>query len=195
MTSTPVTTRYSYLIITGHSLDDPSLPEPSGRHLELIRYIAPSGKTEELRLYQRTAIKWKEMGSILGIDDVVIETIANTGMGKTPKQCVTEVYRKWIENAIGLPNPKRYPKNWRGLYNLLIDSEYSQVAEKLKEAACSPYSTLHDNLDNHHCEYTKAIVHVTTVLGKCHSIMHCMPTMHSLVAVYESFESTIDLVQ
>ena len=45
-----------------------------------------------------------------------------------------EVFGKWLENAVGLPNAELYPKSWKGLYKLLVDSGIGEVATKLYTA-------------------------------------------------------------
>ena len=42
-----------------------------------------------------------------------------------------DVFSEWLKNAVGLPNASKYPKSWKGLLNLLIESELGEVAKEL----------------------------------------------------------------
>lgn len=50
-------------------------------------------------------------------------------LGKAAK-CWMKVMNHWLDRGGILPN---YPTTWEGLYVLLEDVEYSEVAEKLKK--------------------------------------------------------------
>ena len=56
-------------------------------------------------------------------------------------ECVREVFGKWIENAVGLPNTDQFPKSWDGLLNLLNASELGEVAKELRTAIEAPDSS------------------------------------------------------
>ena len=45
-----------------------------------------------------------------------------------------DVFSKWFDNAVGLPNASQFPKSWEGLLNLLTESELGEVAKKLRVA-------------------------------------------------------------
>ena len=66
-------------------------------------------------------------------------------MGKTPSQCLTDVFGHWEQNAAHLSKPDKYPATWRGVYNLLNDCSYEQLAKKLKAALDAEISTFHQN--------------------------------------------------
>ena len=81
------------------------------------------------------------MGEILGLNRAVIQTIENPGSGRDPEDCIHQVFVKWLDNAPALPNYRQYPLTWRGLYNLLLDSENSAAAFELKDAILSQFYT------------------------------------------------------
>ena len=82
------------------------------------------------------------MGQILGLSSAVIQSIASPGSGKSPEDCIFEVFVKWLDNAPQLSNYNQYPLTWRGLYNLLQDSEHGEVARELKVALSSQFNTV-----------------------------------------------------
>ena len=82
------------------------------------------------------------MGGILGLRRAVIQNIEDPGSRKSPEDCIHQVFVKWFENAPQLPNYSRYPLTWRGLYNLLLDSEHGEAASELKVALSSQFNTV-----------------------------------------------------
>ena len=79
------------------------------------------------------------MGEILGLHRAVIQTI---GSERDPEDCIRQVFVKWLDNAPQLPNYRQYPLTWRGLHNLLLDSDNSEAAVELKIALLSQFSTV-----------------------------------------------------
>ena len=113
-------------------------------YFNLIKYDDPNtGEKKELRLLQDLSADWKNIGEILGFSPSEIEAIQNAGAGKTPDQCIRDVFSKWIQNA----DNKRYRSNWRGVHELLKDSRYGATANDLKAAIEAPYSDLHQSFE------------------------------------------------
>ena len=83
------------------------------------------------------------MGEILGLHRAVIQTIENPGSGRDPEDCMCQVFVKWLDNAAPqLPNYRQYPLTWRGLHNLLLDSDNGEAAVELKIALSSQFNTV-----------------------------------------------------
>lgn len=82
------------------------------------------------------------MGEILGLHRAVIQTIENPGSGKDPEDCIRQVFVRWLDNATQLPNYCQYPLTWRGLHNLLLDSDNGEAAVELKIALSSQFNTV-----------------------------------------------------
>ena len=120
--------------------DAPHLPKVTISHLQLITYGHHSSNKQALRLLQRLAPQWRNIGEILGLHGAVIETIENPGSGTHPEDCMRKVFTKWLENAPQLPRYSHYPLTWRGLHNLLLDSEHSVAATELMEALRSKFT-------------------------------------------------------
>lgn len=83
-----------------------------------------------------TAANWKTIARKLGLEDTVPGFTNSTAKQHRDddRECVIQVFGKWLENANGLPYAKRYPKSWEGLHTLLVDSELGEVAKKLYTA-------------------------------------------------------------
>ena len=122
--------------------DDPNLSRLTISHLQLIRYGNHASNKQDLRLLQCLAMKWKRVGEILGLHGAVIQNIENPGSGKSPEDCIHQVFVKWFENASQLPNCSQYPLTWRGLYNLLLASEHGEAAIELEVALSSQFNTV-----------------------------------------------------
>ena len=122
--------------------DDPKLPRLTISHLQLITYGNHANDKQDLRLLQCLAMKWKRVGEILGLHRALIQNIENPGSRKCPEDCIRQVFVKWLDNASQLPNYSLYPLTWRGLYNLLSDSEHGEAASELKVALSSQFNTV-----------------------------------------------------
>ena len=64
----------------------------------------------ELRIYSQTAAHWRTIARNLGLEEVTPYCIENISRMKfnDNNECVREVFGKWLENAVGLPNAERY---------------------------------------------------------------------------------------
>ena len=94
------------------------------------------GREEKLRIYSLTAKEWKTISRNLGLEDEMPGLVNNLARRHRDddEECVREIFSKWLENAIGLPNASLYPKTWDGLCTLLTRSKLGEVANKLREA-------------------------------------------------------------
>ena len=88
------------------------------------------------------------MGEILGLHRAVIQTIENPGSERGPEDRICQVFVKWLDNASQLPNYRQYPLTWRGLHNLLLDSDNGEAAVELKIALSSQFNTVHDTYED-----------------------------------------------
>ena len=119
------------------------------KYLNLIRYHDPNtSEKKELRILNNLSADWEVIGEILGFRPPEIIAIQHAGAGKTPIQCLQEVISKWIQNADNMPFSKRYPCNWTGLYNILMDSKHGTTANDLKAAITASSSDLHQSFDD-----------------------------------------------
>lgn len=114
-----------------------SLPTPAYRDLQLIRYVH-DGKCKTLKILVSVSPHWKNVGGVIGLGSSELANIANPGSGKPPEDCLRDVFSRWFDNA---PHTN-YPLTWKGVHNILRDSDYGSVVKDLKEALSSPYSSI-----------------------------------------------------
>ncbi len=115
-------------------------------HLQLIKYIdSVTGKKETIRIYDELAPNWRKVGKILGFQEYTLRTVESSGSGKTPEQCITDIMGRWKDNAPNMVNKDRFPGNMRGVYNLLVDAEQSELARRLDTALKAHTSSLRGN--------------------------------------------------
>ena len=123
-------------------IDSKDLPQPTSKHLQLIKWL-PGGlrtsRQKKLMIVQKTASKWRDISTLLGVEPTVIESIANPGSGKTPEQCLSDVFNKYWSDGTGV---EEYRRTWRGLYTLLEDVELGEVADDLNKALSSEYNSV-----------------------------------------------------
>ena len=91
---------------------------------------------------------------MLGIEQSRIDIIATS---IAPERCMGDVLTIWVDNAICLPRTERYPLTWKGLCQLLKDSEFGEVAQELKRALSSKFNSVRGNLS----EYCTHLHHET----------------------------------
>ena len=93
-------------------------------------------------IVQKTAYQWRTLATLLGVEPTVIESIANPGSGKTPEQCLSDVFNKYWSSDGSAGTREEYPRTWRGLYTLLEDAELGEVADDLSKALSSEYNSV-----------------------------------------------------
>ena len=121
-------------------LDFSGLKEVSTGLLEEITW---NGDKKKLRVYAKTAKKWMPIARSLGLEDEepgCIDEIAKRRSNNNI-ECVREVFGRWLEDAVGLPNSDQFPKSWEGLLNLLTKSQLGEVAKELRIALTAPDSS------------------------------------------------------
>ena len=69
--------------------------------------------------------KWRDIGNFV----VAWQQLEVWAKEKDAKECCEAVLSHWLDHP-----PRYYPATWEGLYELLDDSELSQVAIELKQA-------------------------------------------------------------
>ena len=118
------------------------------KYLNLLSYHdSNTGEKKELRILDDLSANWEDIGEILGFKPPEINAIRHAGDWETPIQCLRKVISKWIQNADNMPFSTRYPCNWTGLYNILMDSKHGATANDLKAAITASSSDLHQSFD------------------------------------------------
>ena len=88
-----------------------------------------------LRIKESICYKWKELGILLEIPTALI---LNWEMkyNRDSVECCNSVFIHWLDKN----NPcKSYPRSWNGVYSLLQDVGFDQVAAELQEALDNVY--------------------------------------------------------
>ena len=109
----------------------------------LLEEITWDGDKKKLHVYAKTAKKWKLIARSLRLEDEEPGCIDEIAMRRFNNniECVREVFGRWLEDAVGLPNADQFPKSWDGLLNLLTKSQLGEVAKELRIALAAPDSS------------------------------------------------------
>ena len=113
-----VTIRYVY-----------SPAHPTLGSLELIKWKSEKGQVKHLRIKESICNEWRVIGHLLGIPHYLLDAWGTTH-GQNPLICIDYVLSHWIEEK----SNKQYSVSWKGLYELLIDIQCSEIAYELQRA-------------------------------------------------------------
>ena len=83
---------------------------------------------ERYRLSDKISSKWRMIGTLLGIEDDLLDSI-DMDHGYNDKK-LRRVLGKWFENAGQMNNRDEYPLTWKGLKILLEDIEKAEIAKE-----------------------------------------------------------------
>lgn len=72
--------------------------------------------------------EWRRIGTLVDLSFSQLDSIAKEHLN-AQSDCCRTVLRLWMENS-----PEDYPATWRGLIELLGDSQLPQVASELEDA-------------------------------------------------------------
>ena len=82
---------------------------------------------EKFQTKKQIFLKWREIGSLLGIPFQELEDWQRRK--HSSQDCCDAVINHWLNNPT-----EDYPTTWEGLYDLLEDCELGEVASNLKTA-------------------------------------------------------------
>ena len=102
------------------------------RSLLLIKWKSKE-RNKQFHLVNKVSSKWQSFGIRLEIPSDRLEGWKMECLGDTAK-CWMKVMEYWLSIGGVLPD---YPATWEGLYLLLEDVEYTEVAAKLREIVTS----------------------------------------------------------
>lgn len=107
-------------------------------NLQLIIYIDPTSRhPERLSIFSELTPHWKKIAMLLDLNGAAILAIDSSG--KLPDSCLVQVINEW--ETKGAP----YPYNWKGIYQLLCDSNIGRLAKKLETALNAEISNIRGN--------------------------------------------------
>ena len=77
---------------------------------------------------KKVSSKWREFGIVLGPGMNELDAWDAELRGQT-ERCWQKVMQHWLDGRTD-----KYPSTWEGLYEMLEDQEYAEVAKGLKTA-------------------------------------------------------------
>ena len=106
----------------------PTKATPSLLSLNIINWRDEQGREQKFRLVDKVSARWKNFGEMLGLEYNQLDALKQEKLGRVP-ECWKRVMDHWQRGGSA-----EYPPTWEGLYSLLEDMEYGQIAVELKEA-------------------------------------------------------------
>lgn len=103
--------------------------DPSLKSLLQLKWEDEEGHQQIFRLVDHVSARWTDFGIQLGITQNILDAWESEYSNKARK-CWQKVMRHWLKGKCGA----LYPSTWEGLYSLLKDLEYGEVARKLEDA-------------------------------------------------------------
>ena len=95
-------------------------------NLSLIKWKDDQGQTHRFFLKDKISHKWCDIGECTELAFPELENISEKYHGD-PKECCRAVLGQWLDNP-----PPDYPTTWKGLLELLEDSQLGQVVSELR---------------------------------------------------------------
>lgn len=97
--------------------------------LNLINWQDRQGKMNTYQLLKTACGRWTKFGMLLGLPGNQLDVLSRVHTGDTVTS-LTRIMQYWLDGLGGLD----YPVTWEGLYCLLGDVGYDDVAHELREA-------------------------------------------------------------
>ena len=119
------TSQHTHTHTHTHTVQLISIVYPNSASLTVIKYWKNKklGVTGKFKLKSSVVHKWREIGNFV----VPWQQLEVWTKEKDAEACCDSVFSYWLENSF-----HDYPTTWKGLYDLLDDSELGQTATELK---------------------------------------------------------------
>ena len=101
----------------------------------LLKWKDASGNEKTFSLVDRVSSKWMKFGMIVGLGMNQLEAWERQFL-MDANRCWLKVMTYWLQNGGNVE--QQYPVTWEGVYCLLTDIGYSEIARELKEAITLP---------------------------------------------------------
>ena len=113
------------VIVEGFTIHSVSTAKPTSANLTVIRWRNERGEVNKFWLKQSIMHKWRKIGNMV----VPRQQLAVWAKRMDDDECCEAVLSHWLDHP-----PRHYPATWEGLYELLDDSQLSQVVIELHNA-------------------------------------------------------------
>lgn len=110
--------------------------------LTLLKWHDEQGHTRTFRLADKVSAGWILFGTLLGLSSNQLDVMRQDNSGSATL-CWRAVMEWWVRGGHGSLD-EEYPITWEGLYQLLQDAEYSEVAGELERVVSRAVSSSAD---------------------------------------------------
>ena len=105
--------------------------------LHLIKWKDEKGCIQTFRLVDRVSASWRsKFGMILKLTTNQLNVWEDQYRGDA-NMCWARVMEQWLNGS----SEADYPVTWKGLYSMLDDAEFSQIAQELRVAVNGAYAS------------------------------------------------------
>ena len=106
--------------------------------LHHLKWVDKKGHTRTYKLVDKISTKWRDIGLAIGLTTDRLTAWDDQYRGNV-LLCWTRVMERWLKGV-----SDEYSATWEGLYDLLEDTEFSQISLELKKAVAE--SSAYDDM-------------------------------------------------
>ena len=103
---------------------------PAMDMIQLVKYTSRDGQWKEFHLLEKIQEKWKDIGTLMEIENATLNRFAHRHQGDLKEQC-RDVLQTWLE---GGSVSEKYPVTWSGLMEVLKDVQLKVISCEFEEA-------------------------------------------------------------
>ena len=103
---------------------------PTMDMIQLVKYPDSNGQLKEFHLLEKVQGKWKDIGTLMRIENATLNKFAHRHQSDLKEQC-RDVFQMWLE---GGSRSERYPVTWSGLLEVLEDVQLKEISRELEKA-------------------------------------------------------------
>ena len=110
---------------------------PTMNMIQLVEYTGSDGQLKQFHLLEKIQAKWKDIGTLMEIENATLSSFAERHRGDLKEQC-RDVLQMWLE---GGSRSEKYPVTWSGLLEVLKDVQLKVISCELEEVLGKCVST------------------------------------------------------
>ena len=95
--------------------------------IQLVKYTGNDGQVKDFRLLEKIQGHWKDIGTLMGIENATLESFEHKWRGNLKEQC-REVLQTWLNQG-----SEKYPVTWSGMLEVLKDVQLKMISLELQE--------------------------------------------------------------